>query len=309
MSVYLDRNTGAEEVAKQTELVMNNLKNLQNCALFTAGLNLAPPRSYSQTSDKENMARPRVQSNSPSRQQGRLPFSPVKKGNQPQLHEIRQEFSPISPVKCVAGREMFDNTVDTEPMVETGSQPVAPDIITSTSAKAYVSLARVDVAQLAMAIKNAAKQAAAALDNEEDEDDVFVKNLPMPGDFQPTPAIFSKRNTKVGATRKKVAEIEEPANDEKEVETEVDRVIKKPFKPGVSRPSEADMGFFPTTKAPSEVSEVTLNFKKPTSTVTKKGSGTKRKEAPEHSDALQAECRYLQSWMPRLRNKRLYDQQ
>jgi len=147
VSVNHDRNTRTAEIAKQTELVMKNLNGLQDDALFNAGLTLAPLRSYSESSDEENMVRPRVPGTSPARQQGRLPLSPVKNRNQPQLYEIGQEFSP-SPVKHVAGREMFDNT---EP---------ALDIITRTCVKAYVSLARLDVAQLAR--KNGAKQAAEA---------------------------------------------------------------------------------------------------------------------------------------------------
>eukprot|EP00090_Calanus_glacialis_P046750 TRINITY_DN9329_c0_g1_i1.p1 TRINITY_DN9329_c0_g1~~TRINITY_DN9329_c0_g1_i1.p1 ORF type:complete len:646 (-),score=260.72 TRINITY_DN9329_c0_g1_i1:23-1876(-) len=307
VTVNLDRNTGEAEVAKQTEMVMNNLKNLQSGVV----------RSFSQTRDKENIPSntTRVQSSSPTRQQVRQALSPVKSRNV-MLNELTQEFSP-SPVKRVAGREMFDNTVDTEPMSGDAQKAAAPQVITSTSAKAFVSLKRVDVAQFAR--KNAAKQAAEATavieEENEDDDEVFVKNLPRGSDaFQPTPARFSNRKKevrKVGVPRKKVAEVEDAPDELQEAEVEKNkRIVKKPFKPGDSRPSEADLGFapprVPSPRPPSEMSEVTFNFKKPSLMVPTKSASTKRKEAPEDLEDVQGECRYLQSWIPRLRNKRLY---
>eukprot|EP00092_Neocalanus_flemingeri_P036853 GFUD01040114.1.p1 GENE.GFUD01040114.1~~GFUD01040114.1.p1 ORF type:complete len:1103 (-),score=286.31 GFUD01040114.1:106-3414(-) len=321
VSVNLGKNTGAEAVAKQTQMVMKNLKNFQDGLMQSAGLDMTPPRSlsqgvelprsYSQARDKENMPSniPRVQSNSPAR--SRLPLSPLKNMNNLVLNEISQEFSP-SPVKRVAGREMFVNRVVTEPIVETA----AHDMITSTSAKAYVSIARMDVSEYA--IKDATKRAMEApvadtSDEDTEEVDVLVRNLPRPSDsFQPTPARFANINgkksaRKIKAFRKNPKEtVECDNNDEVEEDNEVGgtNIAKKPFKPGVSRPSEADLGFVPPTRAPSEMSEVTFNFKKPTAP--QKVSGTKRKEAHVDNDTLRAQCRYLQSWIPRLRNKRLY---
>eukprot|EP00092_Neocalanus_flemingeri_P036852 GFUD01040113.1.p1 GENE.GFUD01040113.1~~GFUD01040113.1.p1 ORF type:complete len:1327 (-),score=341.09 GFUD01040113.1:265-4245(-) len=330
VSVNLGKNTGAEAVARQTQMVMKNLKNFQDGLLQSSGLDMTPPRSlsqgvelprsYSQTRDNENMPSyiPSVQSNSPAR--SRLPLSPLKNMNNLVLNEISQEFSP-SPVKRVAGREMFVNRVVTEPIVETA----AHDMITSTSAKAYVSIARMDVSEYAR--KDATKQAMEApvadtSDENTEEVDVLVRNLPRPSDsFQPTPARFAningkKSTRKIKAFRKNPKEtVECVNNDEVEEDNEVEEDsevggtnnVKKPFKPGVGRPSEADLGFVPPTRAPSVMSEVTFNFKKPSLIAAPpKVSGTKRKEAPEVNDTLQGECRYLQSWIPRLRNKRLY---
>jgi len=300
VSVNLNKHRGAAEVAKQTKMVMKNLRNFQDGAKLSnrSGLELTPPRSFSQAINKENMqGYTRVRSKSPDRLKGRLPLSPVK--NHKPLNKIRQELSP-SPVENIVVREVFNNTVDTEFMVDPGQ-----DVVTSTSAKAYVSIARIDMAEHARK-KEVNKENKKKADDyaEEANDGVLMKNLPRPSDsFQPTPARFATRN--VRATRNEVIEIEEVTENEL-TNVQVEKLMKRPFMPGVSRPSEADLGFAPPSKVPSLCSEVTFNFKKPSGSVSKVMSGTKRKEAPVDSDSLQEECRYLQSWIPRLRNKRLY---
>ena len=57
----------------------------------------------------------------------------------------------------------------------------------------------------------------------------------------------------------------------------------------------------PKAPSPSEVSEVT--FKLPVVPMSKQ---TKRKEPPQSSEQLESESRYLHSWIPRMKNTKLY---
>jgi len=301
VAVNLDGNLGAADVAKQTELVMNNLKNLKN----NAGRSLS---QHTTESDKENIdtRNNRVQSNSPARRTKRLPLSPLKN---PMLHELQQEFSP-SPVKHVAAlREHFNDTVATEPVEAVEVRKVsARNIHTSTATKAYVSMKRLDLSQLPA--KDAVNN---IIEEDDDDDDVFVDQVPRPSDaFQPTPARFGSRSKsrKVLSSKEGEGSIDDEMTGEVDMNEPVEkgRTFKHPFKPGMSRPSEADLGFapprVPSPKVPSEVSEITFRFREPSTS--KKSASLKRKEAPEDISHLQGECRYFQSWIPRLRNKRLY---
>jgi len=295
MSVNFGANLGAADVAKQTKLVMANLKNLQQ---NIAGRSLS---QQANDSDKENVEnnKTRVQSSSPARHRERLPFSPIQNNL---LHELREEFSPspVRPVQTLVRRSL-EKTLVCEPGDEVGDEVAVKDLTTvdKTLSGAFVKVRRLDATELPgdgtteIRGKNA---------------EPVVENMPRPSDaFQPTPARFNKRS-------KTISSADDPSGKNNEGD---DRAVKHkhveknkehPFKAGTSRPSEADLGFAPPiaapTKAPSVMSEVTFNFKKPP--VTQSSSSKKRKEAPEDVSHLQGECRYLQSWIPRLRNKRLY---
>jgi len=294
MSVNYGANLGAADVAKQTKLVMANLKNLQENMVG---------RSVSQqsnNSDKENVdnKKTRVQSSSPARHRERLPFSPIQNNL---LHELREEFSPspVRPVNTVVRRSL-EKTLVCEPGDEVGDEAAVKDLptVNKTLPGAYVKIRRLDATEL---------PGDHTTDTSGKNADV-VENLPRPSDaFLPTPARFnirSKATISDDESSGKNNEVVDGAAKNKQVE----KSKEHPFKAGTSRPSEADLGFAPPisvpTKAPSVLSEVTFNFKKPS--VTQSSSSKKRKEAPEDISHLQGECRYLQSWIPRLKNKRLY---
>ena len=298
VSVNFGTNFGAADVAKQTKLVMANLKNLQQNMVARSKSHQA------NESDKENVDanKTRVQSSSPVRARERLPFSPIKNNL---LHELREEFSP-SPVRPVAAvrRSILGRTPDMEPVVEAGPPKEVGVTGLRTADKprseAYVKIKRLDATELP------GEYSVNKSGEEVGEKEV---NMPRPSDaFQPTPARFNMRG-KVNSREDESSGKNGVDDAEAEVNKDVEKSKKHPFKPGTSRPSEADLGFAPPNtpppKAPSSVmSEVTFNFKKPPTNHT--SNSKKRKEAPEDISQMQGECRYLQSWIPRLRNKRLY---
>jgi len=294
MSVNFGANLGAADVAKQTKLVMANLKNLQK------NMTVRSLSQQANDSDKENVDnnKTRVQSSSPARNRERLPFSPIQNNL---LHELREEFSPspVRPVNTLARRSL-EKTLVCEPGDEVGGEVGVKDLTTAdkTLTGAFVKIRRLDASELPgdNRVNNSGKNAEA------------LENLPRPSDaFQPTPARFNKRNKPISSAEDTSRKNNE-GDDGSEMTKHGEKNKEHPFKAGTSRPSEADLGFAPPvappTKASSVVSEVTFNFKKPP--VTKSSSSKKRKEAPEDVSHLQGECRYLQSWIPRLRNKRLY---
>ena len=98
--------------------------------------------------------------------------------------------------------------------------------------------------------------------------------------FQPTPARFKQHQPD------QVVELEaEPADD-----------VLENIPADEGRNDEATK-----QKAPSEVSEVT--FKLPVVPMSKQA---KRKEPPQSLEQLESESRYLHSWIPRMKNKKLY---
>ena len=108
--------------------------------------------------------------------------------------------------------------------------------------------------------------------------------------FQPTPARFREQQT--------VQQEEDQQGQEKEGEKEKEEVEK--INEEETPVDKVEKEVPKLSKAPSEVSEVT--FKLPV--VPSKGS--KKKDPPVSTETLESGSRYLHSWIPRLRNKKLY---